>query len=406
MRAALFTNILSGDANNLLSVDPLTEQPITFDFTTNTYDLDVSNVQSFAGRHVLSYGGNFRLNFFDLSIAPTSDDRTEFGVFAQDEIFLSNMFRWIVGARVDRFDYIDDFVFSPRTALMIKPQEDHTFRVSYNRAYRVAVGDQQSPRPGDRGTARPPGAGRRRRSLRARCQPVSAAVNITGNTDLEEQSLDAFEIGYSGAHRPHGPVGGVLSQLDQERDPLHRGSGRPLHGRQSARELAAAAGLHQLRPGRKPPGRFTYMNFGKSTQQGLELGVNTPLNEILRCLRELLVAGRAGTGGLRPLGAEPAGHATGSTPASSYSTTSASSANLSVSYSDSAYWQDVLTAPYRGNDRGLHTGQRRLRLQVDGRPFTTTIKAMNLGNDEVQQHAFGDVIKRQIMAELSVNFAQ
>ena len=84
----------------------------------------------------MSYGGNVRLNFFDLSIAPTSDDRKEFGVFAQDEIFLSNMFRWVVGARVDRFDYIDDFVFSPRTTFMIKPQENHTIRVSYNRAYR------------------------------------------------------------------------------------------------------------------------------------------------------------------------------------------------------------------------------------------------------------------------------
>ena len=84
----------------------------------------------------MSYGGNVRLNFFDLSIAPTSDDRKEFGIFAQDEIFLSNMFRWVVGGRVDRFDYIDDFVFSPRTTFMIKPQENHTFRVSYNRAYR------------------------------------------------------------------------------------------------------------------------------------------------------------------------------------------------------------------------------------------------------------------------------
>ncbi len=29
-----------------------------------------------------------------------------------------------------------DLVFSPRTALLIKPQENHTFRLSYNRAYR------------------------------------------------------------------------------------------------------------------------------------------------------------------------------------------------------------------------------------------------------------------------------
>jgi len=38
--------------------------------------------------------------------------------------------------------------------------------------------------------------------------------------------------------------------------------------------------------------------------------------------------------------------------------------------------------------------------------FTTSVKATNLGNDDVQQHVFGDVVKRQIMAELRVNFAK
>ena len=46
------------------------------------------------------------------------------------------MFRLVAGARVDRFDYLDDFVFSPRVSFMIKPEENQTFRVSYNRAYR------------------------------------------------------------------------------------------------------------------------------------------------------------------------------------------------------------------------------------------------------------------------------
>ena len=57
-------------------------------------------------------------------------------MYAQDEIFFSNTFRWVVGVRVDRFDYIDDFVFAPRTTFMIKPREDQAIRLSYNRAYR------------------------------------------------------------------------------------------------------------------------------------------------------------------------------------------------------------------------------------------------------------------------------
>ena len=123
-RAGFFTNILNGDADNLLTGDAVTGQPIAFDFNTKTYDFEASNVQTFAAKHVVSYGGNLRFNRFDLSIAPNADNRTEFGGYVQDEIFLSNMFRWIVGARVDRFDYLDDFVFSPRTTFMIKPQRE------------------------------------------------------------------------------------------------------------------------------------------------------------------------------------------------------------------------------------------------------------------------------------------
>ena len=110
--------------------------PITFQFDTTTVDFDLSNVQTFAKRHVVSYGGNLRFNSNDLSIAPDADNRTEFGIYGQDEIFLSDHFRLVAGGRVDRFDFVDDFVFSPRVAFLIKPDANQTFRVSYNKAYR------------------------------------------------------------------------------------------------------------------------------------------------------------------------------------------------------------------------------------------------------------------------------
>ncbi len=72
-------------------------------------------MQTLAESHVVTYGANLRINDSHLSIAPAADDRQEFGGYAQDEIFLSDRFRWIVGARVDHFDYLNDFVFSPRT---------------------------------------------------------------------------------------------------------------------------------------------------------------------------------------------------------------------------------------------------------------------------------------------------
>ena len=86
---------------------------------------------------MLTYGGNLRRNNFDLSIAPLGNSRTEVGGYIQDEIFLNNMFRFNVGARVDKFANLDDAVFSPRLALIVKPQADHAIRLSFNRAFRA-----------------------------------------------------------------------------------------------------------------------------------------------------------------------------------------------------------------------------------------------------------------------------
>ena len=129
-RAGFFTNILKGEADQLLTVG-LNGAPITFDFDTTTIDFDVANVQTFGKRHVVSYGGNLRFNNSTLSIAPDADNRTEFGGYGQDEIFLSEHVPLGRRRRADRFDYIDDFVFSPRTTFMIKPEaESHGPRVA------------------------------------------------------------------------------------------------------------------------------------------------------------------------------------------------------------------------------------------------------------------------------------
>ena len=190
LRGSFFTNILHGDATNLLARNPLSGQFIPFAFDTRTYDFELSNATALGTHNVFNYGGNLRFNTFDLEIAPQADNRTEFGAYVQDEIFLSNYFRLTLGARVDRFDYLDDWVFSPRTAFLIKPKENQTIRVSYNRAYRApsVINNWLSTviaRPVD---LRPLGG--------PAVYPLP--VNIVGNQDLTEQSLDAYEIGYSG----------------------------------------------------------------------------------------------------------------------------------------------------------------------------------------------------------------
>jgi hypothetical protein len=130
-----FTNILNGDATGLLAIGT-NGQPILFQFDTQTYDFEAGNVNLIGTKNVLSYGGNVRLNSFDLSIAPRGDHRTEIGGYIQDEIFLHGKVRLNVGARIDKFDNIADPVFSPRIAAILKPSADQALRLSYNKAFR------------------------------------------------------------------------------------------------------------------------------------------------------------------------------------------------------------------------------------------------------------------------------
>ncbi len=273
LRGAFFTNILDGTATNLLTRDP-SGVPIGFDFQTKTIDFELSNVQTFATRHVVSYGGNLRYNSFDLSLAPLADNRTEFGIYGQDEIFLSDHFRWVVGARVDRFDYLDDFVFSPRTAFMVKPRDNQTIRVSYNRAYRSPSVVNNFL---DVTIAEPINLGLFSPLLAGRIYPLP--VKSVGNPDLQEQLLDAFEVGYAGVVGGRSTVTASVYVNRTKNDilftevrsarytPTNPPPGWPL-------PPAVIAAV----PGGSFPALFTYLNFGKVTQKGLELGVDSAIN--------------------------------------------------------------------------------------------------------------------------------
>ena len=395
-RAAAFVNVLNGDAANLLTRTPQND-PITFAFSTTTFDFEASNVQTFAQRHVVSYGGNLRFNRFDLSLAPEGDDRTEFGVYGQDEIFLNDHVRLNVGGRLDRFDYLDAFVFSPRVALMLKPRENHTVRLSYNRAYRAPSVVNNFL---DVTIAEPINLGLFSPLLAGRVYPLPIAS--VGNEDLEEQSMDAYEIGYTGI------IGGrtVLSAAyfvnktkneilfteleDQRWTHTNPPPGWPI----SPLAIFLATG------GQGFPARFTYLNFGKSTQKGLELGIDTTMNEYVT-----LFANYSWQGEPEPEGFElnelnlPAENRFNAGVGLTYERFFG---NVAVSYSDSAFWQDVLDARYAGTTEAYTLVNGGVGYRWNNR-FTTSLKVINLTNDEVQQHVFGDIMKRQIMAELRVN---
>ena len=79
--------------------------------------------------------------------------------------------------------------------------------------------------------------------------------------------------------------------------------------------------------------------------------------------------------------------------------------NVSVSYVDSAYWNDVIGPQYSGPtdsytavnaDGGIRWGE--------SRTYTAMVKISNLANTPIQNHVFGDILKRQITGEFRARF--
>ena len=78
-------------------------------------------------------------------------------------------------------------------------------------------------------------------ALAGRIYPLP--VSIQGNPDLKEQSLDAFEIGYTGVVAKRATVSAAFYVNNLKNDILFtQDRSVALHGAESAARLAAAAG--------------------------------------------------------------------------------------------------------------------------------------------------------------------
>jgi outer membrane receptor protein involved in Fe transport len=389
-RIAFFTNLLHGDAANLLTVGP-NRLPIDLAFDTKTFDVEAGDVYAIGTRHALSYGGNFRRNTFEISLAPDSEDRNEGGAYIQDEIFLNDQFRWVIGGRIDKFSSIDNAVFSPRTTFMYKPQGDQTFRVSFNRAFRA------------------PSLINNHLDVTI-LTPVPLPVvglfafptQATGNPDLEEETLTAFEIGYTGVVLPR-----TMASFSVYWNNTEGSIGfTPV----AFYSPASPPPLWPLPPAFVPPNalpsRFTYLNLGTVKDKGIELGVDTAINAFLNVFANYSYQWMPEIEDF-PVGVTindvnwPAENRFNAGFNFSYNKWLG---NFAVSYTDEAYWQDVLDARFAGTTDAFTLVNGAVGYRWLNEKIVTSLKVTNLGNTEAQQHIFGDVIRRQVVGEARLAF--
>lgn len=382
-----FANLLDGDATNLLTFDA-TGSPLLLGFESQTYNLDASNTSVLGQNHILTYGANARKNNFDLSIAPEGDNRNEVGVFVQDEILLGDKVRWLVGARWDDLDPIGSVV-SPRTSLLFSPTPEHTFRLSYNRAFRApSLVENYIDITIANLVILPTG-------------PYLFPSLARGNSDLQEERVDAYELGWVGTF---GTTSVAVSVYHNEL--------------KDNTDFFPAAFYNSQNP---PPGwplppifldfpplagalpsLFTYRNVGEIVNEGLEVSINArPSTRWSWNLNYSYQADPEVTGIPKEETNIPPEHRLN---LGALFDQGRWYANGNVNYVDEAFWTDVLDARFHGPTDSYTQVNLGVGVRLKGDAVTLAVIGNNIFDEDVQQHVFGDIIGRKITGQVLFSF--
>lgn len=445
-RLAAFVNALDGEAPNLLARDA-NGVPIQLDFKTQTYDLEAGYTHIVATRHILSYGGNARRNNFDITIAPNSKDRTELGAFFQDEMFWDK-FRLSLGGRVDKFGNIEDPIFSPRVTAIFKPAHAHSFRLAFNRAFRSPSTinnylDVTFAQPVDFSAfAATPGLPAPlvaffRQPFLLPVRAVGSEVDDPGfagrdRPSLKEESLTAYEVAYTGTINGRTTVGAAFYINDTDDNinfianagpgplqvPFYTPAapppgfppitvGPPFSPVPVPLGTFVVAALAQR--GILLPRNLTYMNIGKIRNKGVELSIDHNFDRNWSGF-----ANWSWQADPEPLDAvgDPRRYPTEEISISPPNRVNAGFSydgprfvgSGSVNWTDKAFWVDVLDRTTHGGTDAFTMVNALFGVKFNDGRVVASVKGTNLLNEKIQQHIFGDIIKRSVMGELRFKF--
>jgi outer membrane receptor protein involved in Fe transport len=420
LKLNFFSNVLHADAPNLLFLDAGTSQPLLIRLTTPTYDVEVGDAVPIGRRHVVSFGGNYRHNIFDITLTPLATDRHEGGAYVQDDVFLGRV-RLNIGGRVDKFRQLADPVFSPRLAAVVRLAADQSLRLSFNRAFRSPAVIHTSLQanvvvPTD---LRPLAS-----LLPAAFQPLVAnpfplvvraigseiPIGATPQARLTEESLTAYEVAYTGTVKTRTTMSLAL-YLNDLRNSIDF---VPLPATLDPYTAADPPPGWQLPPGilavmaqrgiYLPHTGFTYLNLGPLRQKGLEASIDHRFSERLAMFANYSWQSRPEIlSDPNPYPASELAYPPTNTFNAGFRVDSGRCfGNFSVNYSDKAFWSDVLTSSYHGytDQYAMVNGTIGARW-LNGK-LTTSVKTTNMLNQDIQQHIFGDILKRTVVLEARI----
>jgi len=414
LRLAVFANVFNGDAPSLVTRNA-DGSMLSIDFKSGTYDISGGYTQLVASRHLLNYGLNFRYNDFDISLTPKAKDRNEIGGYFEDEIMLGK-FRFPLGFRLDKFSNVSEPIFSPRAAVVFRPFSQHSFRFSFNRAHRSPSAIDNYAEISIIGGFLPLGM----INPIFGSQKFPLVTNSLGNTALKAESLTGWELGYTGALPTRGNVG-VSFYLND--------SNHIINNLQSAPALIAAGIQPYYTSDNPPPGwplppsvidqlqmqgiylpaTTLTLNYGKVRNRGFEASIDQPLSRILMAFANYSYQAVPET---RSPTTDPYRYPAGSLAVPPRDRFNAGLnmnskrylGSFSINYAGKAFWTDTRDATYYGFTDAYTLVNCSFGVRWSEGRVVTSIKAVNLLNDDIRQHIFGDILKRRVFGEIKLGF--
>jgi len=406
----MFWNGLDADSQNLLTRG-IDGNFLGFKFKTDTYNVEMSNTSVVGTKNIFTYGANYRTSDFKLEIAPSGTSKEEWGVFVQDEILLGEKWRWLIGGRYDDVDPISG-VFTPRTSLLYSPLPNHTFRVSYNEAFRspsVINNYLQAtilvpiPLPG---------------------MTFVVPDVADGNVDLSEEHLTAYEVGYVGS-LPSGLIVTLSAYRNVTEDSIdfynsayYGGLANlpPVFNPATGLGLPASVIPCFLFPlGSIPqcgplgpnvvPSNASYRNVGKTTDRGVEFSVQQRFRGNWSWFFNVSWQDKPEFEGLSP--AEVLTQNLPPTWRGNFGFSFDSGRyffSANANYQDEAFWADVPLPGAQGTTDSFTMVNAAAGVRLLDERMTLQILGANIFDEDVQQHFFGDIISRKITGQIGFRF--
>jgi outer membrane receptor protein involved in Fe transport len=347
------------------------------DATTDSYVSELTRRLRVGAHHSVTLGGSARLDRFDVTIAP--DDRSRFDVatFVEDKVTVSRIVSVVIGGRLDKFD-TTKAVFAPRIGLVLSPKPVHSFRLTYNRAYRAPSLLENFVNL----------------SLPAVVPldpPFFYSQFSVGSTELEMEKQDAVEIGYTGVLNSRTTVFATVYN-------------------QTIKNNIWFLPVSFYGPGAPPPGwpgdpsrvpllakAFSFVNLGRVRDRGVELATNVQWPRLsLQGSYTFQDLPRLESGTSFPLQINrPARHQAGG--GLTYADDRWSVAG-DLHFTDRAFWSDVFTEPFWGYTDAYVNVNSRVSYRLRRVPWELWLSATNLLDEKIKSHVFGDTVRRKVTA--------